>query len=57
MNSQDKKEIINKVKKIEKENKPTKKKILISKFGKWLDDKTDRMWYQTVRAYFDSLNK
>lgn len=57
INPVDKKEILDKVEKIRNENKPSKVKTLILKFGKWLDGKTERIWYQTVRAYFDSLNK
>lgn len=57
IDSGDKKKILNKIEEIEKEGETEKKRNLILKFGKWLDDKTDRIWYQTVKAFFDSLNK
>jgi len=55
INPADKKEILEKVEEIEKENRPTKKKILILRVLKWLDGKSDRIWYQTMKACFDSL--
>lgn len=57
INSIDKKEILEKVEKIRNEDKPSKIKNLIKKLGLWLDGKSDRIWYQTVKAYFDSSIK
>lgn len=57
IDSADKEEILEKAEEIEKEGEPKKKRSLISKFGKWLNDKTDRIWYQTVKAFCDSLEK
>ena len=52
IDSKQKKEIIKKVKEIESEEKPEKR---IAKFLKWLDGKSDRIWYHAVKAFFDSL--
>lgn len=56
IDSKEKKEIIERVKKIETEKEPKKRTSNISKFLRWLDEKSDRIWYQTVKALFDSLS-
>jgi hypothetical protein len=52
MDSKYKEKIIKDVKEIEADKTPQKK---IARFLKWLDEKSDRVWYQTVKAFFDSI--